>query len=123
MTTDGQPYLHDKLDVLVDQVGRLTEGLIEIKLLIQQQAAVSQNQSEKIDRLANSVAQQSQSIDRQSQSIDRLASAMEATHRNQSEAVTQLVGIVNKLLKKLPNADKPFLGDRSQLLQILSSGN
>jgi len=115
MTTDGQPYSHDKLDVLVDQVGRLTEGLIEIKLLIQQQAAVNQDQSEKIDQLANSVTQQSQSIDRQSQSIDRqsqsidrqsqsidrLASAMEATHRNQSEAVTQLIGIVNRLLQEI----------------------
>ncbi len=93
MTDDRQLNSSEKLDILIDQVGLLTEGLREIKLLIQQQTETSQKQAEMIGELAESVKQQRQSI-------DRLADVVEATNKSQSEAIKQLVGIVNKLIQE-----------------------
>ncbi len=93
MTDDRQLNSSEKLDILIDQVGLLTEGLTEIKLLIQQQTETSQKQAEMIGELAESVKQQRQSI-------DRLADVVEATNKSQSEAIKQLVGIVNKLIQE-----------------------
>ncbi|MCL6436193.1 MAG: hypothetical protein K6T90_18690 [Leptolyngbyaceae cyanobacterium HOT.MB2.61] len=93
MTDDRQLNSSEKLDILIDQVGLLTEGLTEIKPLIQQQTETSQKQAEMIGELAKSVKQQRQSI-------DRLADVVEATNKSQSEAIKQLVGIVNKLIQE-----------------------
>ncbi|MGJ3246911.1 MAG: hypothetical protein ACFE0I_12655 [Elainellaceae cyanobacterium] len=41
-----------KLDILIDQVGRLTEGLTEIKRLVQRQAETSERQAETSERQA-----------------------------------------------------------------------
>ncbi len=71
-----------KLDILIDQVGRLTEGLTEIRVTIQDQAEITRRQSE--------------SIDRQSASIDRLFEGMDELKimvREQSEATKRLVGV------------------------------
>jgi methyl-accepting chemotaxis protein len=53
---------NDKLDILIDQVGRLTEGLTEIKGLVERvaatterQAAVAEQQSASVDRLTQIV--------------------------------------------------------------------
>ncbi len=75
----------------MDQVGHLTEGLTELKLLIQQQVEIGQQQADRIDKLANAVTEQSQSI-------KLTAASMETTH-HQSEAINQLVGIVNDFLR------------------------
>ncbi len=92
MTNNGKP---EKIDILIDQVGHLTEGLTELKLLIHQQVEIGQQQANRIDQLANAVSEQSQSI-------KLMAASMEATSQNQSEAIKQLVGIVNDLLHNRP---------------------
>jgi methyl-accepting chemotaxis protein len=75
-----------KLDVLVDQVGRLTEGLTEfradmaeIKGLVREQLAVSQSQTENIKRLAETTERQmvvserlAATVERQSQMLETL---------------------------------------------------
>jgi hypothetical protein len=44
------------LEILTEQVGRLTEGLTEIKLLIQQQATTADRQAETARLQAESIA-------------------------------------------------------------------
>jgi hypothetical protein len=44
-----------KLDVLIDQVGRLTEGLTDIKESLRQLATTSERQAETADRLTRIV--------------------------------------------------------------------
>jgi hypothetical protein len=56
---------NDKLDILIDQVGRLTEGLTEIKTLIREQTAIA-------DRQATSIDRQEQNISRLVQVVERL---------------------------------------------------
>ena len=45
----------DKIDVLIEQVGHLTEGLTEIKMMVQEQAETSKRQAETTDRLVRIV--------------------------------------------------------------------
>jgi hypothetical protein len=46
---------NEKLDVLIDQVGRLTEGLTDIKESIRQLAVTSERQAETADRMTRIV--------------------------------------------------------------------
>ncbi|MGJ3253205.1 MAG: hypothetical protein ACFE0J_19050 [Elainellaceae cyanobacterium] len=55
MTQSSNSQIDDKLDILIDQVGRLTEGLTEIKRLVQRQAEISERQAETADRLVRIV--------------------------------------------------------------------
>lgn len=44
-----------KIDVLIEQVGHLTEGLTEIKMMVQEQSETSRRQAETTDRLVRIV--------------------------------------------------------------------
>ncbi|XHX77030.1 MAG: hypothetical protein RBJ76_21715 [Stenomitos frigidus ULC029] len=106
----------DKLDLLIDQVGHFTEGLTELRILVQAQAETAQKQleaidkqavaidkqSERIDKLGDRLEELAQTVDRQSHNIDRIASAMEASNRSQSEAINRLASIVDRLLPSQP---------------------
>lgn len=93
MAENGQSNSPEKIDILIDQVGHLTEGLTELKLLSQQQLEKMGHLSERLDKLADSITQQSQSI-------NLMAATMEATTQKQSDTINQLVGIVNKLIQE-----------------------
>jgi methyl-accepting chemotaxis protein len=45
----------EKIDVLIDRVGRLTEGLTDIKESIRQLAATTERQAETADRMTHIV--------------------------------------------------------------------
>lgn len=84
-----------KLDVLIDQVGHLTEGLTEfradmaeIKGLVREQLAVSQSQAESIRRIAETTEKQNAVSERLAVSVERLA----ATVERQSQMVETLMG-------------------------------
>lgn len=47
--------IDEKLEILIDQVGRLTEGLVDIKLTVERQAVVAERQAETVDRLVKIV--------------------------------------------------------------------
>lgn len=66
--------LDSKLDILTDQIGRMTEGLTELKILIQQQAQIAQQQAETARQQADTAAQQTQNIDRLTRIIEQLVS-------------------------------------------------
>lgn len=93
MAENGQSNSPEKIDILIDQVGHLTEGLTELKLLSQQQLEKMGHLSERLDKLADSITQQSQSI-------NLMAATMEATTQKQSDTINQLVSIVNKLIQE-----------------------
>ncbi|MGJ3253837.1 MAG: hypothetical protein ACFE0J_22290 [Elainellaceae cyanobacterium] len=59
--TNGEP---DRLDILIEQVGRLTEGLTEIKLLVREQSETAKQQAKNISVLSQAVERQSAIIDR-----------------------------------------------------------
>lgn len=56
--------LDSKLETLIDQVGRLTEGLTEIKGMIQEQGETAKRQERNIDRLVAVTERQSAMIER-----------------------------------------------------------
>jgi methyl-accepting chemotaxis protein len=73
-----------RLDVLVDQVGRLTEGLTEfradmaeIKGLVREQLTVSQSQTENIKRLAETTERQMIVSERLAATVERQAQMLE----------------------------------------------
>ncbi|MGJ3254281.1 MAG: hypothetical protein ACFE0J_24580 [Elainellaceae cyanobacterium] len=77
--TNEQP---DRLDILIEQVGHLTEGLTEIKLMIREQTELVREQSETAKQQANSITTLSQDVsrlvgvvERQSILVDRLLGA------------------------------------------------
>lgn len=47
--------IDEKLEILIDQVGRLTAGLVDIKLTVERQAVVAERQAETVDRQAETV--------------------------------------------------------------------
>ncbi len=77
-----------KLDILIDQVGRLTEGLTDIRQLVERVAHTTQQQEQNISRLTTLFEQQSQ---RQAEATDRL--------ERQAETTDRLVWIVESLLE------------------------
>ncbi|NJK28783.1 MAG: hypothetical protein HC940_00865 [Acaryochloris sp. SU_5_25] len=64
-----------KLDVLIDQVGRLTEGMTDIKQLVERVAHTTEQQEQNISRLTTLFEQQSQ---RQAETTDRLVRIVES---------------------------------------------
>ncbi|MBD2072925.1 hypothetical protein H6F86_03290 [Phormidium sp. FACHB-592] len=102
MTSNTQPPSTDKLDILIDQVGYFTEGLTELRILVQAQAETAQKQLEAIDKQGERIEQLAKSSEEQRRSIDRIAAAMEASNRSQSEAINRLAAIVDRLLPPQP---------------------
>lgn len=109
MTNNTQPSSTDKLDILIDQVGHFTEGLTELRILVQAQVETAQKQleaidkqGERLDKLGDRLEQLAKSSEEQRHSIDRIAAAMEASNRSQSEAINRLAGIVDRLLPPQP---------------------
>ncbi|MBD2034389.1 hypothetical protein H6F76_04990 [Leptolyngbya sp. FACHB-321] len=123
MTSNGNPNAPDKLDILIDQVGHFTEGLTELRILVQAQAETAQKQLEAIDKQSAAIDKQSaaiekqgnrfnqiderldrmaQTVEHQSHNIERIVSAMEASNRSQSEATNRLAAIVDCLLPPQP---------------------
>jgi methyl-accepting chemotaxis protein len=99
MTTDRLDSIDEKLELLVDQVGRLTEGLpefrmdmAEIKDMIRQQAEVSIRQSENIDRLSADIAELKDVVQQQAE-----------TAKQQAETAARLSRIVEQLLQERSN--------------------
>jgi methyl-accepting chemotaxis protein len=78
-----------KIDILIDQVGRLTEGLTDIKQLVERVAHTTEQQEQNISRLTTLFEQQSQ---RQAETTDRL--------ERQAETTDRLVRIVESLLEQ-----------------------
>ncbi len=56
--------IFEGIEMLTKQVGRLTEGLTEIRLTSQQQAATSQQQADSITRLVAIVDRQTQMFEK-----------------------------------------------------------
>jgi len=102
MTSNTQPPSTDKLNILIDQVGHFTEGLTELRILVQAQAETAQKQLEAIDKQGERIDQLAKTVQQQSHSIDRIAAAMEATNHSQSEAINRLAAIVDRLLLPQP---------------------
>ena len=70
MSTNGQPNPPEKIDILIDQVGRLTEGLTETRLIVERVA-------ETVERLAQRVDHVSENLDRASVTLDRISERMD----------------------------------------------
>ncbi len=112
-----------KLDVLIDQVGRLTEGITDLKgvvekvssnvdrvaLTVERIAHTTENQEQNIKRLTALFEQQhTEAIERleriehstesQTQNINRLATLFEQQSQKQTETTDRLVRIVENLL-------------------------
>ncbi len=87
--------IDEKLEILIDQVGRLTEGLVDIKLTVERQMAVAERQAETVDRLLREgLADIKLTVERQVVVAERQAETMD----RQAAAVDRLVTIVDNLL-------------------------
>jgi methyl-accepting chemotaxis protein len=78
-----------KIDALIDQVGRLTEGITDLKGVVERVAQT-------VERVAQSTERQERDMERQERNIDRLTIVSE----QQSETTQRLVKIVEGLLEK-----------------------
>ncbi len=87
----------DKMELLIDQVGRLTEGLTEIRLLIQDQIqqadkalAVAESQAEIAKENSAIAKENSASIQRLTVIVDQQA----AVAASNAESVAQLIALL-----------------------------
>lgn len=71
----------DRIDMLIDQVARLTEGLTEVRLSNEESHRASMAKFEQLREM----------IERQSQNIDRMANEMATTARQQAQTVDRLI--------------------------------
>ncbi|NEQ96184.1 MAG: hypothetical protein F6K30_05600 [Cyanothece sp. SIO2G6] len=62
----------EKLEILTDQVGRLTEGLMEIKLLIRDQTHALERQVLVAEQQGETIKQQSEAVIRLTQLVETL---------------------------------------------------
>lgn len=76
MTQDPLQAASSNLEILVHQVGILSEGLTEIKLMLREQADIARQQNETIARLAEAqettVREQSVIVAAQTANVSRL---------------------------------------------------
>jgi methyl-accepting chemotaxis protein len=82
-----------KLDALIDQVGRLTEGITDIKGVVERVAQTTERVAQTVERVA-------QTTERQEQNLTRLANLFEQQSQRQSETTDRLVRIVENLLER-----------------------
>jgi methyl-accepting chemotaxis protein len=66
-----------KLDVLIDQVGRLTEGLTEMRSISREQLVVAQSQAESVKQLVETVRQQAETVKQQAETNARQTQMLE----------------------------------------------
>ena len=102
-----------KLDILIDQVGLLTEGLTEMKMLIREQAEVTKQQGQLIKQQTEAFQQQAEAIKQQAASIHQQTEAFQQqteaaklhveaakqqaeTARLQAESVSRLVALLEQ---------------------------
>jgi hypothetical protein len=85
-----------KLDILVEQVGRITEGLTEIRVTLQEQVEVGKKQDERLARFGERLDQFGERLDRIAERQDRQA---ETTDR-QVQITDRLTRIVENLLQR-----------------------
>jgi hypothetical protein len=71
MTSSNKP---DKLDILIDQVGRLTESITELGIFVREGFEES---NQRMTRLEEISQRQADAIDRQEQNINRLVGVVE----------------------------------------------
>jgi methyl-accepting chemotaxis protein len=64
--------LDHKLEILTDQIGRLTEGLTDIKSLVDRVAVTTEQQAENIKQQSENINWLVSVVDRQSQMLDKL---------------------------------------------------
>jgi methyl-accepting chemotaxis protein len=67
MSTSEQP---EKIDILIEQVGRMTEGITEVRLLVERVAQT-------VERVAQTTEQQAVVAAQQAESITRLITMLE----------------------------------------------
>lgn len=58
---------NEKLDILIDQIGRFTEGLTELRAISREQLAIAQSQAESVKQLVETVRQQAETLKRQAE--------------------------------------------------------
>lgn len=61
-----------KMDVLIDQVGRLTEGLTDMRSIADKQLTVAQTQAESVRQLVETVKKQAETNERQTKMLETL---------------------------------------------------
>lgn len=67
-----QAHDDDHLDILINQVGRLTEGLTEIKSLVERVALTTEQQAEVARQQAAIAEKQAASVERLTQIVENL---------------------------------------------------
>ncbi len=82
--------IDEKLETLIDQVGRLTEGLVDLRLTVERQAdTVDRLLSEGLADIKATIERQMIVAERQAETVDR-----------QAATVDRLVKIVDNLLQR-----------------------
>ena len=98
MTQDPLLAANSNLQSLIHQVGILSEGMTDIKLMLREQADIAREQNQSIARLAET---QENAARQQNEAIQRLTIAQETTFREQSAIVAAQTANVSRLIELL----------------------
>ncbi len=85
-----------KIDILIEQVGNLTEGLTELKLLIHEQAEAAKQQAEAAKQQAEAAKQQAEVAKQQADSIQQQTEIVKQqveSARLQADSINKLVAL------------------------------
>jgi hypothetical protein len=78
--TESNGHQPEKIDILVDQVGRLTESVYELRLGISELKDIARQQTESIKQMAQ---QQNETVSRLVEIVNRQTETVDALIRNQ----------------------------------------
>jgi methyl-accepting chemotaxis protein len=68
MSTNEQ----SNIDILIEQVGRMTEGITETRLMVQEVARTTQQQAVVAAQQAESIKQLTEGVNKQAESVNQL---------------------------------------------------
>jgi methyl-accepting chemotaxis protein len=83
MSTNGQ----SNIDILIEQVGRMTEGITEVRLLVERVAQTTERVAQTTERVAQTTEQVLQTIERVAQTTEQQA----IVAAQQAESITRLI--------------------------------
>ncbi len=106
MTSNEPSHSPDKLDILIDQVGHFTEGLTELRILVQAQTETAQKQLEAIDKQSAAIDKQAVAIDKQGERIDKLGDRFEQLGERLEQQGDRLDQLIKNSVEQRQSIDR-----------------
>jgi methyl-accepting chemotaxis protein len=97
MSTNGQPNPPEKIDILIDQVGRLTEGLTETRLIVERVAETVERVAQRVDHVSENLDRVSVNLDRASVTLDRVSATLDRVSERMDRVSEKMDGFSERM--------------------------